>query len=110
MFEIDVEADDAEVEWFHNGKLIDGNDGRFLIVSQGKKRKLVLKCAQIQDAGDICVKTNTQESKCKLHVACKLNLDWKFSKQKIMLFIYFKVKIRFCKDCQTARRSLKETH
>lgn len=70
-FEIDVEAEDAEVTWYHNGRPIPANDSRFTIVSIGKKRRLTFK-AQLNDSGEICVKTNTQESKCQLTVTCNL--------------------------------------
>ena len=71
IFEIDVEADDAPVEWFHNGQLIEFNDPRFLIVTHGRKRRLVLRCAQLEDAGEVVVKTNSQSSSCQLSVICK---------------------------------------
>jgi hypothetical protein len=70
-FEIDVEAEDAEVTWYHNGKLISADDSRVTIIIKGKKRKLLIKCAQLQDAGQITVKTNTQESSSSLRVTCK---------------------------------------
>lgn len=70
-FEIEVEAEDAQVEWYHEGKLISADDPRFSIISNGKKRRLILKCAQLSDAGEICVKTNTQSSACQLNVCCK---------------------------------------
>ena len=70
-FEIDVEADDAEVIWYHNGEIIDVKSGRFEIIKKGKKRKLVLKCASLIDSGEICVKTNTQSSSCQLNVKCE---------------------------------------
>ena len=70
-FEIDVEAEDADVSWYHDGKKISGDDKRVQIVTEGKKRKLIIKDTLLTDAGDIQVKTNTDESKAKLRVACK---------------------------------------
>ena len=70
-FEIDVEADDADVTWYLNGQPIDLNSGRFEIIKIGKKRKLVLKCASLADSGDITVKTNTEQSSCQLNVQCE---------------------------------------
>ena len=70
-FEIDVEADDADVTWYLNGQPIDLNSGRVEIIKIGKKRKLVLKCASLADSGDITVKTNTEQSSCQLNVQCE---------------------------------------
>ena len=47
-FEIDVEADDAEVSWYKDGKKINVEDGRVEIVVEGKKRKLVIKVVLIK--------------------------------------------------------------
>ena len=67
-----MEAEDAEVLWFHNGEQIDiTNSQKFEIVKIGKKRKLVLKCATLSDSGEISVKTNTQTSSCQLNVQCE---------------------------------------
>ena len=68
-FEIDVEAEDADVTWYQNGQPI--TSGRFEIIKIGKKRKLVLKCASLADTGEISVRTNTQESSCQLNVQCE---------------------------------------
>ncbi|XP_071750036.1 twitchin isoform X1 [Lepeophtheirus salmonis] len=68
-FEIDVEADDADVSWFHNGKKIFPDDKRFSIVTDGKKRKLVLRNAGIGDAGEITCATNKDSSSSTLRVA-----------------------------------------
>ena len=67
-FEIDTEAEDAEVTWYQNGKPIREDDPRFTIIKVGKKRKLVLKAAQLSDSGDITVATNVDKSECKLNV------------------------------------------
>ena len=70
-FEIDVEAEDADVAWYQNGEPIDLNSGRFEIIKIGKKRKLVLKCAALADSGNITVKTNMEQSSCQLNVQCE---------------------------------------
>ena len=70
-FEIDCEADDAEVNWYRDGKKITPEDGRVEIVVEGKKRKLVFKDTRLEDAGEITCKTNKDSSSCVLNVACK---------------------------------------
>ncbi|XP_023324296.1 twitchin isoform X2 [Eurytemora carolleeae] len=68
-FEIDVEATDAEVTWFRNGKKITPDqDGRIEIVVEGKKRKLVIKDAHLEDAGEITCATNRDSSSCSFQV------------------------------------------
>ena len=71
VFDIDVEAEDAEVTWYHDGKKISPDDKRVQIITEGKKRKLVIKDTLLADAGEITVKTNTDESSAKLRVACE---------------------------------------
>ena len=73
-FEIDCEADDAEVSWYRDGKKINPDDGRVEIVVEGKKRKLVFKDTFLEDAGEITCKTNKDSSSCILKVARKLCL------------------------------------
>lgn len=68
-FEIDCEADDAEVSWYRDGKKITPEDGRVEIVIEGKKRKLVFKDTHSEDAGEINCKTNRDSSSCILKVA-----------------------------------------
>lgn len=70
-FEIDVEADDAEVSWYRDGKKINPEDGRVEIVVEGKKRKLIFKDTHLEDAGEITCKTNRDSSSCILKVARK---------------------------------------
>ena len=70
-FEIDVEADDAEVSWYRDGKKISPEDGRVEIVVEGKKRKLIFKDTHLEDAGEITCKTNRDSSSCTLKVARK---------------------------------------
>ena len=70
-FEIDVEAEDAEVSWYRDGKKINIEDGRVEIVVEGKKRKLVFKDTHLEDAGEITCKTNRDSSSCVLKVACE---------------------------------------
>ena len=74
-FEIDVEADDAEVSWFRDGKKINPEDGRVEIVVEGKKRKLIFKDTHLEDAGEITCKTNRDSSSCILKVARKFLLN-----------------------------------
>ena len=69
-FEIDVEAQDAEVFWYHNGQRIHPDDKRVFIVAEGKKRKLIIKDTLLSDSGEITVKTNTDKSSANLKVAC----------------------------------------
>lgn len=54
-----------------NGKKINPDDKRFSVVSDGKKRKLVVKDTLLTDAGDVTVRTNKDESSAKLKVARK---------------------------------------
>jgi len=68
-FEIDVEADDASVSWYRDGKKIQPEDGRVDIVVDGKKRKLVFKDTKLDDAGEISCKTNKDSSSCDLRVS-----------------------------------------
>jgi len=68
-FEIGVEADDADVSWYRDGKKINLEDGRVEIVSDGKTRKLIFKDTHLEDAGEISVKTNKDSSSCQLKVA-----------------------------------------
>jgi len=68
-FEIDCEADDAEVSWYRDGKKITPEDGRVEIVVEGKKRKLIFKDTHLEDAGEITCKTNKDSSSCMLRVA-----------------------------------------
>ena len=75
VFEIDVEADDAEVTWYHDGKKITGDDKRVQIITEGKKRKLIIKDTLLADAGDIQVRTNVDESSAKLNVARESSLN-----------------------------------
>ncbi len=69
-FEIDCEAEDAEVTWYQNGKAISVDDPRVTIIKKGKKRKLIIKCTKMSDAGQITVKTNADESSAQLAVTC----------------------------------------
>ena len=70
-FEIDVEAEDAEISWYRDGKKINPEDGRVEIVVEGKKRKLIFKDTHLEDAGEITCKTNRDSSSCTLKVARK---------------------------------------
>ena len=70
-FEIDVEADDADVSWYRDGKKINPEDGRVEIIVEGKKRKLIFKDTHLEDAGEITCKTNRDSSSCTLKVARK---------------------------------------
>lgn len=68
-FSIEVEASDAEVIWYKNGKKINPEqDGRVEVVVDGKKRKLVIKDTHLEDAGEITCKTNKDSSSCQLDV------------------------------------------
>jgi len=67
-FEIDCEAEDAEVTWYQNGKPIKEDDPRFTIIKKGKKRIMKIKSAQLSDTGKIEVRTNVDKSECQLNV------------------------------------------
>ena len=67
-FEITTEADDAEVKWYKDNKVIVPDGDRITIVEQGKVRKLILKNCQVKDSGDITCKTNKDKSSAKLRV------------------------------------------
>jgi hypothetical protein len=68
-FETTVEAEDAEVSWFLNGKRVNPDDKRVQVVVDGLKRKLVIKDTLLADAGEVVAKTNKDEASCKLRVA-----------------------------------------
>ncbi len=70
-FEIDCEAEDAEVTWYQNGKAISIDDPRVIIVKKGKKRKITIKSCKMSDAGEITVKTNVDSSSADLCVTCE---------------------------------------
>ena len=67
-FEIDCEAEDAEVTWYQNGKPIKEDDPRFTIIKKGKKRIMKIKSTQLSDTGKIEVRTNVDKSECQLNV------------------------------------------
>merc|ERR1719209_140027 len=59
VFDLGVEEDDAPVTWFKDGKEI---------ISEGKKRKLIIKNCKIEDAGMITAKTIGDERSAPLGV------------------------------------------
>jgi len=67
-FKIEVEEDDAEVKWFKDGVEIIPDGKRVVIVKEGKKRKLVINGVKMEDAGQITVKSNADESTAPLNV------------------------------------------
>merc|ERR1711963_674329 len=67
-FKIEVEEDDAEVKWFKDGVEIVPDGKRIVVVKEGKKRKLVINGAKLEDTGNITVKTNADESSAPLNV------------------------------------------
>jgi len=69
VFELGVEEDDAPVKWFKDGKEIIPDGKRIQIVSEGKKRKLIIKNCKIEDAGMITAKTTGDERSAPLGVA-----------------------------------------
>lgn len=69
VFELGVEEDDAPVKWFKDGKEIVPDGKRIQIVSEGKKRKLIIKNCKIEDAGMIEAKTTADERSAPLGVA-----------------------------------------
>jgi len=72
-FKIEVEEDDAEVKWFKDGVEIVPDGKRVMIVKEGKKRKLVINGVKMEDAGNITVKTNADESTAPLNVKVNNN-------------------------------------
>ena len=60
-----------QVSWYHNGVKIVPDDKRVSIVTEGKKRKLVIKDTLLADSGEISVRTNVDKSAANLKVACK---------------------------------------
>jgi len=69
VFELGVEEDDAPVTWFKDGKEIVPDGKRIQIVSEGKKRKLIIKNCKLEDAGMITAKTIGDERSAPLGVA-----------------------------------------
>ena len=59
------------MSWYQNGKKLNPDDKRVIVVSEGKKRKLIIKDTLLSDAGEITAKTNSDEAGCKLKVARK---------------------------------------
>ena len=85
-----MEAEDADVVWYHNGQRIHADDKRVMIVVDGKKRKLIIKDTLMADAGEISVRTNTDKSAANLKVACKSrsrngNISFKLLKRNLLL-------------------------
>ncbi len=70
-FEVETEAEDADVTWYINGKKVNPDDKRFQVIVDKNKRKLVIKDALLSDAGEVCAKTNVDDSACKLKVSRK---------------------------------------
>merc|ERR1719381_361772 len=68
VFELGVEEDDAEVKWYKDGVEIVPDGKRITIVSEGKKRKLIIKNCKLDDAGMISAKTNAEEVSAPLEV------------------------------------------
>lgn len=67
-FEITTEADDAEVKWYKDNKLIVADGENIIIEAKGKLRKLIFKGLKVKDSGDITCKTNKDKSSAKLRV------------------------------------------
>merc|ERR1711963_35803 len=68
-FKLECEEDDAEVKWFKDGVEVVPDGKRICVVKEGKKRKLVINGAKLEDAGKITAKTNADETSCDLGVA-----------------------------------------
>merc|ERR1712226_500563 len=68
-FKLETEDDDAEVKWFKDGQEVVPDGKRICVVKEGKKRKLVINGAKLEDAGKITAKTNADETSCDLGVA-----------------------------------------
>merc|ERR1719397_797649 len=69
VFEIGVEEDDAPAKWYKDGVEIVPDGKRIQIVTEGKKRKLIIKDCKIDDTANITVKVPGDESSAPLKVA-----------------------------------------
>jgi len=67
-FKIEVDEEDGEVKWFKDGVEIIPDGKRIQIVKEGKKRKLIINGAKLEDAGKITVKSNADEASADLGV------------------------------------------
>jgi len=67
-FKLETEDDDSEVKWFKDGVEIIPDGKRIVVTSDGKKKKLVIHGAKLEDAGKITAKTNADETSCDLGV------------------------------------------
>ena len=67
-FEINTEAEDAEVKWYFGNKVIVPDDDKITIIEEGKLRKLIMRKCQVKDSGEISCKTNKDKSSAKLRV------------------------------------------
>jgi len=67
-FEIGVEEDDAPAKWYKDGVEIVPDGKRIQIVSEGKKRKLIIKDCKVDDTAGITVKVPGDESSAPLNV------------------------------------------
>jgi len=68
IFELGVEEDDAPVKWYKDGVEIVPDGKRIQIISEGKKRKLIIKNCKIDDTAMITAKTVGDESSAPLDV------------------------------------------
>merc|ERR1719289_817500 len=68
IFELGVEEDDAPVKWYKDGVEIVPDGKRIQIISEGKKRKLIIKNCKIDDTAMITAKTIGDESSAPLDV------------------------------------------
>merc|ERR1712223_2704 len=66
--EIGVEEDDAPAKWYKDGVEIVPDGKRIQTVSEGKKRKLIIKDCKIDDTAGITVKVPGDESSAPLNV------------------------------------------
>lgn len=67
-FDIGVEEDDAPAKWYKDGVEIVPDGKRIQIVSEGKKRKLIIKDCKVDDTAGITVKVPGDESSAPLNV------------------------------------------
>uniref|UniRef100_A0ABL0EK17 Titin n=1 Tax=Rhodnius prolixus TaxID=13249 RepID=A0ABL0EK17_RHOPR len=85
-FTVELSRPDVEVKWFKKGKEIKASD-RFMITSDGAKRKLVIKKVTLDDQSDIScmamnVKTTTKLKIEVIETAPRINVDVKEYKVK----------------------------
>lgn len=72
VLECEMDQPEAPVTWYFNGKQIEkGQDKRFNIITDGRKRKLVIKNCKLSDEGKYLAKTKGDETESEVLVERK---------------------------------------